>query len=125
MRVRLVLCLLLAIFIGVRDTAKAKESMTGSSNNEHHRWLLDRIKEAKSIETGISRTALLKLFDVEAGLQQMLPTRYILKSCPEIHIEVTFDTAGKHTATKRPVASDEDLAIVSVSPLYLDYVAGY
>ena len=124
MRFRLVLCLLLAIFMGVLDAANAKESMTAPSNNEHHRWLLDRIKEAKSIKTGTSRVALLRLFDVEAGLQQMLPTRYILKSCPEIHIEVTFDTAGKQTTTKRPVASDEDLVILTVSPLYLDYVAG-
>lgn len=62
MRFRLVLCLLLAIFIGVRDTANAKESMTASSNNEHQRWLLDRIKEAKSIKTGIARAALLRLF---------------------------------------------------------------
>ncbi len=113
-----------AIFIGVRDTANAKENMTASSNNEHHRWLLDRIKEAKTIETGISRAALLKLFEVEAGLQQTLPTRYTLKNCPEIHIEVTFDSAGKQTTTKRPVASDEDLVILTVSPLYLDYVAG-
>jgi len=113
---------LVFILVVVSGSAHAKESVTKMDDNDHHKWILERLKEAKSIKPGMSRAQLLKVFDVEAGLQAMLPTRYILKSCPEIHVEVTFDTAGKQMPAKRPVGSDVDLTILTVSKLYLDYV---
>lgn len=82
----------------------------------HQKWLAERIAEAKTIKPGMSRAALLKVFDVEAGFQSMLPTRYVLKSCPMIKIEVRFQPGigGQSTGVIEPIGT--------VSRLYLDNV---
>jgi hypothetical protein len=68
----------------------------------------------------MSRTALLTKFEPEAGLQAMLPTRYVHKNCALVKIDITFDAAGKTTLSKRPIGSDADLAIKTVSRPYVD-----
>ncbi len=121
---RSILKLMVAVLISAVITQPqiyGRESVKPMDNNVHIAWLSDRIKEAKSIKPGMSRRALLKVFDVEAGLQSMLPTRYCLRSCPLMKVDVTFDGAGKHVPAKRPVQDDADLTILTVSPIYVDY----
>ncbi len=102
----------------------ARESVKPMSTDVHVAWLSERIKEAKSVKPGMSRMDLLKVFEVEAGLQAMLPTRYALKSCPMMKVDVTFDGAGKRSPEKRPVPvqADAEMTILTISPIYVDYV---
>lgn len=87
-----VLILFLLVLIGAQNRASANTSMI---NSEHEKWLLERNKEARSIKPGMSRTDLLKVFaPAPSGSDSKQPARFVLKSCPEIYIEVLFDQAG-------------------------------
>ncbi|MBK7749211.1 MAG: hypothetical protein IPI39_18395 [Candidatus Obscuribacter sp.] len=55
-------------------------------------------------------TDLLKVFDMEGGLQSKPASRYVLKSCPMIKINVTFKTVKN------------ELVIATISPIYIDHV---
>jgi hypothetical protein len=57
---------------------------------KHLDWLVARIGEALSIKAGMSRADLLKVFEVEGGLQRFPPERYCLRSCVYIKVRVTF-----------------------------------
>ncbi len=86
------------------------------ADESHQKWLSERIIEAKSIKPGMSRAQLLKIFDVEGGLQSIPATRYVLKSCPMIKIDVSFKpgVAGRSSSVSEPIAA--------VSKVYLDQV---
>jgi len=89
---------------------------------ENEKWLLAMVKDCASIEPGMSRARLLQSFYPDGGLQATLPTRYIFKKCQVMKIDVTFDGAGK-TAPKRPISSDAEMAIETVSTPYLQFPA--
>jgi len=85
----------------------------------HQDWLEARYKEATSIQPGMTRADLMKLFDQEGGLQGdglQAPARYVLKNCFLIHIDVTFDRPTREASRNVP---DEQLKIVEVSKPYL------
>lgn len=83
-------------------------------------WLEERYKEATSIKTGMSRADLMKLFDEDGGFQGIPASRYVLKSCRLIQIEVKFD--AKYGVAYKPTPN-EDLKIVEVSKPYLERMA--
>jgi hypothetical protein len=116
-----ILLLLLVWFIGFSNQINAKEIVC-VSNSEHLKWLDDRVKEARSIKAGMSYAELLILFEPEGGfgVQTQPAKRYILKSCPLICVEITFDVdEGKASTSKK--TNLNDLRIQHISPLYLDY----
>jgi hypothetical protein len=86
----------------------AKESATMQVN--HQKWLSDRIDEAHKIKPAMTEADLLKVFDMEGGLQSKPASRYVLKSCPMIKINVTFKTVKN------------ELVIATISPIYIDHV---
>lgn len=86
------------------------------------KWLLALMNDCESIKPGMSRSTLLKTFAEDGGLQSIPATRYVNKKCPLVKIDVTFDTAGKTIPTKRPIGSDADLAIKTVSRPYVDFI---
>lgn len=86
------------------------------ADENHQKWLSERIIEAKSIKPGMSRSQLLKVFDIEGGLQAIPATRYVLKSCPMIKIDVSF----KPGVANRTSGVSESIA--TVSKVYLDQV---
>jgi len=119
MRSKLFLLILLAVAWGVNNIANAGSAM---SNSEHEKWLWERIKEGKTIKPGMTRAALLKICEIEGGLQSLRATKYILKSCPAIHVEIKFNHSGKGLPGKAATPPDSELIITQVSPLTLDYV---
>jgi hypothetical protein len=88
--------------------------------SEQEKWLLPLMNDCYSIKPEMSRATLLKTFVPEAGLQPMLPTRYVHKKCGLVKIDVTFNTDGKIKPPKHRIASDEDLEIKTVSKPYVD-----
>ena len=88
-----------------------------TSDQAHQQWLDDRYMEATSIKEGMSRADLLKLFEQEGGLQTIPASRYVLKRCRMIKVNVKFDT--KYGVEYKPVP-DEDLKIREVSKPYLE-----
>lgn len=60
----------------------------------------------------MSRADLLKLFEMDGGLQLMLPERYVLKSCTMIKVDIKFDIPNETKNTIIP----EDLRFEMASP---------
>jgi len=61
-----------------------------TDDKAHQQWLEARYKEATSIQPGMTRAELLKLFIEEGGLQLNPPRNYVFKELfppPIIHIE--------------------------------------
>jgi hypothetical protein len=84
--------------------------------NEQEHWLLQLLEKTRSIKPGITRSQLLHTFDEEAGLQTIPASRYVLKDCPLVKIDITFNQAksGSNTGT------DKDPTIKAVSSVYVD-----
>ena len=96
--------------------ARGLPASQNTDDKAHQQWLEARYKEATSIQPGMTRAELLKLFIEEGGLQLNPPRNYILKSCFLIHIEVKFE--GPTGAASESVR-DNDLKIIDVSKPYL------
>jgi len=90
----------------------------GEQEEVHRQWLYERYAEATSIKPGMSRADLLRVFKEDGGLQRIPATRYLLKSCKMIKIEVEFDTEYGQAYKEKP---DADLKITKVSQPYLEY----
>lgn len=82
------------------------------SEQSHRQWLQDRYFEAVSIKEGMSRADLLKLFEMDGGIQLMLPERYVLKSCGLIKVDIKFDVPNEAKTKIIP----EDLRFEMASP---------
>jgi hypothetical protein len=94
--------------------------------DEHRRWLDERYKEAVSIKPGMTRADLHRLFSVDGGLQTIPDSRYVLKSCGMIKVEVKFDVPqglSRESLIDENAAADEALKIIEVSKPYLEYPA--
>ncbi|HBB94910.1 MAG TPA: hypothetical protein DC054_05925 [Blastocatellia bacterium] len=90
-----------------------------ANDQAHQQWLEERYKEAISIKPGMSRADLIKLFDEDGGVQMSVATRYVLKSCRLIQIEVKFNAYGDDF---RAIPA-KDLKIMEVSRPFLQPMA--
>ena len=82
---------------------------------KHNEWVLESLKDIKSIKPGMTRKDLLSVFQPAGGLYgPTTPRIYSYKSCSYFLIKVTFE--GVDQGKEQP--GDK---IVEVSPLYLDY----
>jgi hypothetical protein len=82
-------------------------------------WLEERYKEATSVRAGMSRAELIRVFEEDGGLQRIPATRYVLRSCGMIKVEVEFDVEyGQAYKEKR----NEELKIKAISKPYLEYM---
>lgn len=61
------------------------------SDPEKNRWLRERYVEATSIKEGMTRADLIKVFQIDGGMQRLLPTRYVLKGTGLIKVDVEFE----------------------------------
>jgi hypothetical protein len=80
-------------------------------------WLQDRYKEATSIKAGMSREDLLKVFMEDGGLNTIPATRYVLRSCHLIKVDVEFDTKHGQAYEEK---MDRELKIKQISKPYLE-----
>ena len=88
-----------------------------ATNQPPDEWLQDRYKEATSIKAGMSREDLLKIFMEDGGLNTIPATRYVLRSCHMIKVEVVFETGYGQGFRERP---DRELKIKQISKPYLE-----
>ncbi len=110
----------MAILVSQAEKRQARgEHVVSKEDTAHWHWLLDEIALATSIKPGMSRADLLKVFDVEGGLQRIPPERYVLKNCPYIKVNVKFRLPGPRPLAEVP--PDSELKIDSVSEPYLGY----
>ena len=94
-----------------------------AAEDEHRRWLAERYAEAVSVRPGMSRRDLRRLFRPDGGLQTIPSSRYVLKSCAMIKIDVKFalpEGAAREDFREEDERGDEALRITEVSKPYLE-----
>lgn len=111
--------LVVILIIGFIAIAGARVCPQAQENSDASRqqWVEERYKEAVSIRPGMNRADLMKLFAEDGGLQSVPASRYVLKSCHLIKIEVKFATP--YGVNYKPTP-DQDLKITEVSRPYLE-----
>jgi len=85
---------------------------------KHWDWLGHLLDEAYSIQVGMSRADLLKVFEVDGGLQLVPPERYVLRSCYMIKVKVQFELPKGTSRAKLP--PDNEMKISAISKPYLE-----
>ena len=116
MKIGILLIAGLLVILGARTYPLAQTA----NDQPHEQWLEERYKEAISIKAGMTRADLLKLFEEDGGVQNIPASRYVLKRCHLIQIEVKFNT--KYGVNYEPTP-DQNLKIVEVSRPYLQRMA--
>lgn len=95
------------------------QHLVSKEDAAHWDWLLGEIALATSIKPDMSRAELLKVFEVEGGLQRIPPERYVLRNCPYIKVNVKFRLPGPRPLARVPL--DSELKIESTSEPYVGY----
>ena len=102
------------------------------TDRNHDEWLQQRYVEATSIKEGMTRADLLKVFQMDGGLQTLLPTRYVLKNSNLIKVDVEFDVPvgsrmipedmrfGRSESEGVQFVSNDKLKIKRISKPYLE-----
>jgi hypothetical protein len=104
------------ILFGIVNTTVRPFRLSGPRRGERL-WVEDLYKEATSVKVGMSRADLLKLFEVDDGLQRIPADRYVLRSYPLIKVDVEFDVKYGRGYKERP---DAEIKIKGISKPYLE-----
>ena len=92
---------------------------------EYTEWIAESLREMNTIEVGMTRGELLRIFMTEGGLSTGLMRTYVYRRCPYMKVDVEFEPVGRpaHDAEGRVtlVESDEDL-ITQLSEPYLAWI---
>ena len=94
-----------------------------TTEDDQRRWLAARYAEAVSVRPGMTRRELRRLFRPDGGLQTIPGSRYVLKSCGLIKVEVKFDLpegASREDFRDENELIDGRLKITEVSKPYLE-----
>jgi hypothetical protein len=106
------------LLFGVSTFTAGPLNRSEASQNPRE-WLEERYKEATSVRAGMSRAELMKVFEEDGGLQRIPASRYVLRTCRMIKVDVEFDVEYGQAYKERP---DEGLKIKGISKPYLEYM---
>jgi len=91
-----------------RDTSRFDEKQT--------EWIAGVLKAAQSVQVGMSRSDLLKVFTTEGGISTPSQRTYVYRECPYIKVDVKFAAASR----SEEFSNDR---IVKISRPYLAFSA--
>ncbi|HKF50022.1 MAG TPA: hypothetical protein VKB38_21845 [Terracidiphilus sp.] len=114
--------LLICIFCGLAIVS-VKAVGREDRCQDHQAFIERAIQSADSIQPGNSRAKIEQDFVMEGGLQTAAQTRYVLKKCRLIKIDVEFTAAdgGKPQFTTDTGEYSPDDVVVKVGRPYLEY----
>ena len=90
----LALALLAAALIGPSVHATSRLGQTPGSP-DHAAWVAAALKRMQTIQPGMTREDLLKVFTTEGGLSTGLQRTFASQDCPYFKVDVQFDTVGR------------------------------
>jgi len=111
--IRLILAGTLCFLLGISLTRTSEDE----KRHDRKEWLAQSLEEAQTIKVGMSQAQLMKIFDLDGGLQPGgWSGRFSLRSCPFIMINVQF----RPPVSSNPSPPDDEVLIVKVSEPYLE-----
>ena len=116
----LALLTLTITFVQAQDAAINDPTRT-QSDEEHIKWIDHVMRSIATIQPGMTRKDLLRLFTTEGGLSSRTQKRYVYKHCPHIKVDVEFFPADDLRGEQDPMADNPADKIVKISKPFLEY----
>jgi hypothetical protein len=113
--VRRVVCVLLILL-----TASLAASQESEVDREHTQWIGSVIRTTRSIQPGMTRADLLKIFTTQGGISTRFHRTYVLRECVNIQVNVDF-VAIEDPDGNEELPTDE---IKAISLPFLEYFVG-
>ena len=108
----------LLLLVSLLVQGKTNEvSQKSSAEVEHAKWIASVIDAASSIQPGMTRKDLFRLFKEEGGLSTRRRRQYVYRECPYIKVDVEFAAVGDLNSSTE---AQED-KITKISSPYLQY----
>jgi hypothetical protein len=110
-----VVCVLLILL-----TASLAASQESEVDREHTQWIGSVIRTTRSIQPGMTRADLLKIFTTQGGISTRFHRTYVLRECVNIQVNVDF-VAIEDPDGNEELPTDE---IKAISLPFLEYFVG-
>jgi hypothetical protein len=121
---RLCAIFLFVIPCGSGFVTSVASSPQDSCSEKRDEWVKDTLAKMESIQPGMTREQLMKVFRTEGGLSNGLRRRFVSRECPYFKVDVEFRAVGRPDRdSDGRVTLEEDARdiIVQVSRPYLQF----
>jgi hypothetical protein len=121
----LVFAVLLSAAIGSAIFVRAtpQESQRQSTEMGYVAWVGQSLKRMETIQPGMTRSDLLKVFTKEGGISTALHRTFISRDCPYFHVDVEFKAVGRpnrDASGRESMIEGSQDTIVKISRPYLE-----
>jgi hypothetical protein len=109
--------------------SSAQDGRTRSPNQapcsqDRKEWVAQAVQKMLTIQSGMTRKELLKVFSEEGGISTRLRRKYVSQECPYFKVDVEFKAFGRSNRNadgQRNLEEDDRDVIVKVSRPYLEF----
>ena len=105
----------------IRPIASSRQDPCSEKRVE---WVRDALTKMESVQPGMTREELMKIFGTEGGLSNALHRTFVSRECPYFKVDVEFQAVGRaERDSDGRVTSEEDPRdiIVRISRPYLQF----
>ena len=121
--------LVLVLLSSVAIETSAPTGVTRSAEQEqcpqeHRMWVAQTLQKMQTIQPGMTRKDLLRVFTTEGGLSTALRRTYVSQECPYFKVDVEFEAVGRPNRDEEgrvTLVEDNRDVIVKVSKPYLQF----
>jgi hypothetical protein len=95
------------------------------SSSDHVSWVAEALKRIETIQPGMTRQDLLKVFTTEGGVSSGLQRRFVSRDCPYFKVDVQFQAVGRpgrDASGGVTLEEDSQDIIIQISRPYLQRV---
>jgi hypothetical protein len=110
-RVSLILLTLAFLIASPALINSAARTQVGPRN--HSVWIAKSLKEMETIQVGMTRADLRKVFRAEGGLSTRKWRQYVYRECPYIKVEVEFEPVGEKEPPEFTEGSKDKIVKIS------------
>jgi hypothetical protein len=108
---------------GATSFQAAPQTCNAQSSRDHAAWVAEVMTRMRTIEPGMTREALLKVFTTEGGWSTSLRRKFVSRDCMYFKVDVEFRAVGRPARdSEGRVTSEEDGRdiILTISRPYLE-----
>ena len=91
----LALAVFAAALIGPNAVHATSRLRQTPASSDHVAWVAEALKRMQTVQPGMTREDLLKVFTTEGGLSTGLQRTFVSQDCPYFKVDVQFDAVGR------------------------------